>query len=534
MANKTLFQSIRGAFVAPATTRNQAGGAAYELAPLAALARVAATGCLSETFYASAETQLDEVLVLTSRVDADSLAQVALYARTVGAMKDLPALLCAELATRDVERLEEIFPRVINNGKMLRTFVQMMRSGVTGRKSMGSAPRRCVRTWLEKALVRQLLEASVGNDPSLADVVKMVHPRPADAEREAFYAWLLGRSYNEANLPESVRAFEAWKTTRLGMTPEGAAPEGAAPDVPFQLLTGLELGRAEWIAIAQNASWQTTRMNLNSFLRHGVFDAAGMTRLIATRLADAESVRRARVFPYQLLAAYRSAGAGVPEEIREALQSALEIAVENVPKITGSVVVCPDVSGSMSQAVTGYRHGATSAVRCIDVAALVAASILRKNRGAQVIPFEQQVVSIRLNARDSIMTNAERLAAVGGGGTNCSAPLAQLNAQKAKPDLVIYVSDNESWADPKQGRGTAMMAEWAKLKQRHPQARLVCIDLTPHTTTQAYDREDILNVAGFSDRVFDLIASFAAGSNGVDHWINEIKRQPLLERMPTN
>lgn len=529
MANKTLFQSNRGALVAPATTRNRAGGAAYELAPLAALARVAATGCLSETFYATAETQLEEVLALTARVDPDSLAQVALYARTVGAMKDLPALLCAVLATRDVERLEEIFPRVINNGKMLRTFVQMMRSGVTGRKSMGSAPRRCVRTWLEKASVRQLLEASVGNDPSLADVVKMVHPRPADAEREAFYAWLLGRPYNEANLPESVRAFEAWKTTRLGMS-----PEGSAPDVPFQMLTGLELGRAEWIAIAKNASWQTTRMNLNSFMRHGVFDSVGMTRLIATRLADSQSVRRARVFPYQLLAAYRSSGAGVPEMIRKALQSALEIAVGNVPALSGSVVVCPDVSGSMSQSVTGYRRGATSAVRCIDVAALVAASILRKNRGAQVIPFEQQVVSIRLNARDSIMTNAERLAAVGGGGTNCSAPLAQLNAQKAKPDLVIYVSDNESWADPKQGRGTAMMAEWAKLKHRTPKARLVCIDLTPHTTTQAYDREDILNVAGFSDRVFDLIASFAAGTNGVDHWINEIKRQPLLERMPMN
>jgi 60 kDa SS-A/Ro ribonucleoprotein len=522
MANKTLFQSIRGAFVAPATTRNQAGGAAYELAPLSALARAAATGCLSETFYASAETQLEEVLALAAQVDADSLAQVALYARTAGAMKDLPALLCAVLATRDVERLEEIFPRVINNGKMLRTFVQMVRSGVTGRKSMGSAPRRCVRTWLEKASVRQLLEASVGNDPSLADVVKMVHPRPADAEREAFYAWLLGRPYRIADLPESLRAFEAWKTTR----------EGATPEVPFQLLTGLELGRGEWIAIAKNASWQTTRMNLNSFVRHGVFESAGMTRLVASRLANAESVRRARVFPYQLLAAYRSAGTGVPEEIREALQSALEIAVENVPEIAGSVVVCPDVSGSMSQSVTGYRRGATSAVRCIDVAALVTASILRKNRGAQVIPFEQKVVSIRLNARDSIMTNAEQLAAVGGGGTNCSAPLAQLNAQKAKPALVIYVSDNESWADPKQGRGTAMMAEWAKLKQRHPQARLVCIDLTPHTTTQAYDREDILNVAGFSDRVFDLIASFAAGSNGVDHWINEIKRQSIQERLP--
>jgi len=34
------------------------------------------------------------------------------------------------------------------------------------------------------------LSAAVGNDPSLADVLKMVHPKPATPERAALYAWL--------------------------------------------------------------------------------------------------------------------------------------------------------------------------------------------------------------------------------------------------------------------------------------------------------------------------------------------------------
>ena len=41
------------------------------------------------------------------------------------------------------------------------------------------------------------------------------------------------------------------------------------------------------------------------------------------------------------------------------------------------------------------------------------------------------------------MTNAARLAEIGGGGTACSAPLAKLNREKAKVDLVLIVSDNE-------------------------------------------------------------------------------------------
>jgi 60 kDa SS-A/Ro ribonucleoprotein len=143
------------------------------------------------------------------------------------------------------------------------------------------------------------------------------------------------------------------------------------------------------------------------------------------------------------------------------------------------------------------------------------------------------VVDIQLNARDSVMTNATKLASIGGGGTNCSAPLAKLNAEKATPDLVVFVSDNESWADPRHGRGTAVMNEWEKLKTRNPNARLVCIDLTPNTTAQAPDRKDILNIGGFSDTVFDLVAAFAAGEDGSDYWIREIDKQQLAERRLT-
>jgi len=521
MANKNLFQSLRGALIPRTDAANDAGAPAYALGPKATLARLAATGCLGHTFYASAETQLDRVLDLANQVDPDFIARTALYARHRGFMKDMPALLCAVLATRDMDRLTEIFPQVIDNGKMLRNFVQILRSGVTGRKSLGSAPKRLVRQWLERATERQLVQATIGNDPSLADVVKMVHPRPADATRQAFYAWLIGKPYDVDALPESLRSYEAWKVSK----------EGAVPDVPFQMLTAMDLGTAEWSAIADKASWQTTRMNLNTFARHGVFqDAARVTKL-AARLADPENVRRAKVFPYQLLVAFLNAAKGVPGELRDALQDAMETAIANVPAIAGQVVICPDVSGSMSQPVTGFRQGSSSKVRCIDVAALVAAAFLRKNGRARVLPFEVNVVDVQLNARDSVMTNATHLSKIGGGGTNCSAPLARLNAEKAVPDLVIFVSDNESWADPKAHRGTAMMIEWERLKRRNPKARLVCIDLVPNTTTQAPDRKDILNIGGFSDTVFDIIASFAAGADGTDHWIREIELQPLHERM---
>src|SRR5207245_8676656 len=96
-----------------------------------------------------------------------------------------------------------------------------------------------------------------------------------------------------------------------------------------------------------------------------------------------------------------NANADIPKEVCDALQDAMEIAIANVPAIEGRVVVCPDVSGSMSSPVTGYRKRATTSVRCIDVAALVAAAVLRKKPRVEVLPFECDVVNVNLTARDS-------------------------------------------------------------------------------------------------------------------------------------
>lgn len=519
MANKNLFASILGKLTPKTNAVNEAGGRAYALTPKQALAQYAATGCLHGTFYATADEQLAFVLGLCGEIESEFIARAAIYSRERGFMKDMPALLCAVLTTRHPALLESLFPRVIDNGKMLRNFVQMIRSGVVGRKSLGTAPKRMVRQWLEARSDEALFRDSVGQSPSIADVVKMVHPRPVTREREALYGALLGKPYDVEKLPSLVREYEAFKN--------GASER--VPDVPFQMLTSLELSDAAWIEIARNAPWQMTRMNLNTFARHGVFANEEVTRKIAARLADATAIRKARAFPYQLMTAFLAANDGVPAVVLEALQQAMEIATENVPAIEGKVFLCPDVSGSMASPVTGQRSGGTSVVRCIDVAALFTASIMRKNPSAEVLPFETSVVAIRLNPRDSIMTNAQKLAGIGGGGTTCSAPLAELNRKKAKGDLVIFVSDNESWADPRKGTGTAMMKEWNAFKQRNPQARLVCIDIQPNATTQAAESQDVLNVGGFSDAVFELITSFAAGQMTSGHWVKVIESIALEE-----
>ena len=230
--------------------------------------------------------------------------------------------------------------------------------------------------WLESRTDEQLFRASVGNDPSLADLMKMVHPNPGTASRAALFGYLIGRAHDAAALPEFVKQFEEFKPA------SGRSAGCCVPVVDRLAITAKPTGvRSRRSFVADDAD------EPEHLFRHGVFDNEVMVKLVANRLASADAVKRARVFPYQLLMAFKAAGGDVPNLIRDALQDAMEVATENIPCIAGKVYVCPDVSGSMGSAVTGQRTGATTLARCVDVAALVAASILRQNPQAEVVPF---------------------------------------------------------------------------------------------------------------------------------------------------
>jgi 60 kDa SS-A/Ro ribonucleoprotein len=519
MANKSLFSSVKSLFsqapaqtLPPTNTTNEAGGAAYAFGPEASLAQLAATGTLNDTAYRRAEDQLTQVLALAAQIDPLFVAKTAVYARSRGAMKDMPALLTAYLTVAEPDLAVRVFGRVIDNGRMLRTFVQIMRSGQVGRQSLGSRPKRLIRQWLEQASLQKLMTAATGKNPSLADIVKMVHPAPKTAQQRAFYGWLLGKPYDLAALPSEIAAFEAWKHD----------PSSPLPPVPFEWLTAFPLTPEQWADQASRMGWHALRMNLNTLARHGAFTVPGTAEMVAQRLADTKTLRKVQVMPYQLLVALGQVDEGVPLKVHAALEDALEASLSTVPQLSGRVLICPDVSGSMHCSATGYRPGASSVVRCIDVAALITAAVLRQNPQARVMPFAECVKPITLSPHARLAVNAEKLAALGGGGTEVSAPLAMVNAQQLDVDTVLFVSDNASWVLPSHHNATETMRHWASLKTRNPGAKMICLDIQPHTSTQAPDRDDIINIGGFSDAVFDTIADFA---NGKTHnWIEEITK----------
>jgi 60 kDa SS-A/Ro ribonucleoprotein len=220
MANKSLFQSLKS-LLPRADARNEEGARAYQLPPKHALAQVAATGCFNGVFYTDASQQLDTVRQLVDQVDDNPfLAKLAVYARERALMKDMRAALLVTLSKRDPALASKVFGRVVDNGRMLRTVFQMIRSGQFGRRSLSYSLQRAFQRWLNEASVDALLSASIGSNPSLRDVFRLARPTPPDNARRALFGWLTDKPTEKwapstiEDLPVEVQALRAYRAAQ--------------------------------------------------------------------------------------------------------------------------------------------------------------------------------------------------------------------------------------------------------------------------------------------------------------------------------
>lgn len=515
--NKNLFDT-KTSSVPLTVVKNNAGGAAYNFDTEHTLAQLCMTGTFHNTYYVAASDQLAQVLDLARKCSPEFVAKLAVHARKEGFMKDSPAVLLAHLSTVNTVLFKRVFPLVADNLKMVRNFVNVMRSGTVGRKSLGSAPKKMIQNFLTNTPVGILFRDGVGNDPSLKDLIRMVHPRPKSNVQKNFFAYVLGNEYDESMIDPEILAFEKFKIN----------PVGNPPAVNFQMLSNIRMNQDQWIHLAKEMSWHTLRMNLNTLERNGVFNKGKMIEEIGNRLADEEVIRRVKVFPFQIYNTMRNT---TVHSLTGYLSTALNHSLKNVPAFNGRTAVFVDVSGSMGASALGeVSYTRTSApVSCRNVAGLFAAAIKVKNPSAMIAPFHTSVVADYISKLDrctSVSEMSRTIDTAPGGGTDCSIGLEYLlNKGDYSFDNVIIISDNESWVGSLDNKSKTWK-NWLKYKAKNPNAKLVCMDIAPNRTTQVLDGKDVLNIGGFSDQMFTVIEKFTKNTDAA-HWVKTINNTEI-------
>lgn len=460
--------------------------------------------------------QTSALVRMAETAEPANLAQSAMLADERGRDADA-AILLAVLSRRDPALFRQVFPKIITSGSKLRRFVGCIRSGVGGRRSLGARPRAMVRDWLERATDMELLAASVGNGPSLADVIRMVHPKPATEGRAALYGWLINPRTEHAALPPLVRDYLAFR----------ARPLGDPPEVPFDLLISLKLTPAQWATVARRMPLDALLRHLNRLVRRKAFDDPATLAETLDQLADPARIKAAGVGPYRLMCLLRSLDPSAPTGLHTALEAALNSAVALIPPFTGAVVVCPNVVGILTRRASALPRGAATAVQGHDVAALMVTALTQGNRAARLRPYADGPKTLAPSSA-GILGLSKQLAVMQGKFSHVGIALEALVPERKPVDLVVIVTANaEGGTYVDLDVGAVMATAWRRIKAHNPKAKLVCLQIRPdipwrHPVTLPTG-PDILHLSGFSDETLPLIRDFVEGRRGITYGLGEAK-----------
>jgi 60 kDa SS-A/Ro ribonucleoprotein len=494
---------------------NPEGFLSFKRSDEEAYLQVLLTNTLSGTFYAQESDLLQESLALHASItqrDPAFAARALVYARNAGMMRLQPIVGLAYLSKADHDLFHKVFGRVILTPGDLTDFVEIVRGGVAP-GGMGRSIKTAVNGWLNGLSEYHAIKyASGGQGYSLRDVLRVTHPQPVNPVQDAIFMWLTDPAKWQQNsaapeLTPQIAAFEQIK--RLEVRAEGDQNDLRAlieaGRLPYEVVTGVVKPDVEtWAGLLRQMPYLALLRHLNTLQRAGVLAVQEHANYAAERLTNADALRKAKILPFQLYTAYRVFNAAVPAErvVADALVVAMEAAFVNLPDLGGNVCIAPDVSGSMS----GFIARLTK-VRYIDIAGIFAGALLKANPRALVLPFENKIVDVKLNARDTLMTNADRLAKIGGGGTAVSAPVSTLLDRKFKVETFIGITDNIEWATDQSGR-QGFLPTWNEYKDKvAPDAQAFLITIAPYRHAVAPQAApDIHYIYGWNDSVLQYIA----------------------------
>lgn len=503
--------------------KNNAGGYVFEIDDNARLMRFLILGSDSPTYYQNArELTLESAAVVTRCFTADSAATVqtivdvsksgrapkndaAIFALAVGSVH--PDVTVRRLALDAVQE-------VCRTATHLFQFVSMAKA--VGRGN-GRAMQRALKTWYDSretnALAYQMIKyrSREGYDHNrLIDVA-----RPADhgiAARKALYRWAIGKDYDGKALPDLVRAHltlmgkDALDEDALRLIVEMNLPWEAVP-------TGLTKDPALWRVMLPKMGMTALLRNLGRMTSIGVFQPLSDDSMIAaSRLMDAEEIRKSRLHPFSILQAlsvYRGGGGfrgnltWTPDQtIVAALDRAFYLAFANVIPTEKRTLIALDISGSMG---SRFRD---SPLTVREAAAAMSMVTLRTEPVSHIVGFANTLVPLPITAADSLTDVVSKTRGLHFGGTDCALPMLYAMNNNLKVDAFIVYTDNETWC----GAIHPVEALRRYRKKTGIPAKLVVVGMTS-TGFSIADPTDggMLDVVGFDSAAPAIIADFVRG-----------------------
>lgn len=485
---------------------NHEGAEAFVMTPELELYTAVVTASLDDKFYEANDKRVERIVSLIAKVDPLFVAQLAVYTRTKMYLRSVPLLLLVELAK--VHSGDDLVSRAVAKTVLradeiaeLLACYQSRNPSKDTRKKLAKLSHQ-IQAGLQQAFNR-FDEYQFGKynrdglEVTLRDALFLVHPKAKDEAQQALFDKIANKS---------LAVPYTWETelSALGQTKfENDEQRALAFRAKWEEL--IDSGKVGYMALMRN---------LRNILESNVsFDHIGR---VCDTLKDPDAVANSKQLPFRYLAAYREVQ-HVASPSTAAVLSALELAtLSSAINLKGfgveeKVLLACDVSGSMQHSISDR-----SKVELYDIGLLLA--MLLKNRCAQVISgmFGNIWKAVNLPSTGILANTMELRRREGevGYGTNGHLVIKWLNEQKMAMDKVMMFTDCQMWNSYRDG--DSMRGEWHRYKAIAPNAKLYLFDLAGYGQMPlSMVEKDVFLIAGWSDKVFDVLEAIEGGSNAL-------------------
>jgi 60 kDa SS-A/Ro ribonucleoprotein len=514
-------------------TVNHAGAKAFTLSPEMELYTAVVTWSLNDSFYEKDEARLTRLRQLIYECNPVFVGKLAVYARTKMYMRSVPLVLVTELAA--LHSGDNLVARV-TDGVIGRAdeITELLACYETLNKRTGTKKLNRLSKQLQKGLSTafnrfdeyQFGKYNRDGAIKLRDALFLVHPKAKDELQQVLFNKIVN---GDLQTPYT------WETE-------------------LSALGQLNFDSDEAKAIAFCAKWEelidSGKLGYMALLRNlRNIQEAGVSyahfEKVCARLADADEVAKAKQFPFRYLAAYRELinpavtkvpaqslvkkltalmqgqNKGYTGELLDALEKAVQASAANIKGFgyeTRVLLAC-DVSGSMQTPVSG-----NSKILLYDVGLMLAMLLQSRCKNVEVGMFGDIWRTITV-PRNNILGNVQefyRREGEVGYSTNGYLVIQDILQRRVQMDKMFLFTDAQLW----NSNNTAdhIQTLWLRYKAEvSPNAKLYLFDLKGYGQAPLQIlRNDVYLVAGWSDKVFEVLAALENGGSALDA-INNIE-----------
>lgn len=531
------------------TAINDMGEKAYNLSDKEELVATTLTSFLQKNYYETENEVTKRIKDNLKKVDPLFAAKLAVYLRQDANMRSVSHLIAGELIKTPADWKARFFTKVLvrpdDMGEILSYYVNVLNKGK--KFKMPKALKKAFKQKLE-SMDPYLIDKykMKTKDFSLVDLVNLMHPVPTQTNMEAFRRLMKGESLE--GLYES-KIFEK-EMSKAGTIAKESKGKVSVEEAKEEAITNV-LGNLKGMPI----------MNLLRNLRNILEIAPDMVDEACKQLTIKDKVLKSRLLPFRFASAYDELVAvkapsltevkkkassimfesdikantdsvlstaefnAKREQILDAIETALEYSVENIPSLAGKVAVLIDHSGSVRGDGGGHsRMSAFSKTTKAMVGNLFGSMIAWRQSDVYIGMFGDRLVSPKIDRSKRMLDFNKETFAQGvscGGGTEnglyifldeCIRNKTKVDYLCIFSDMVIGSGGRGGWDSTSNTRLGSFQDLFAKFRKVNPQCKTICVDINQTKGTSVFDKSmQVLQVAGWSDKIFDTIASNTVG-----------------------